>query len=77
MASKHQNRILHHLETFRSITSKEAFDIYGETRLAAVIYKLRAKGYWIATDIVEENNRYGEPCRFARYFLRGGSGAKN
>ena len=61
--------ILRHLEDFGSITSAEAFTEYGNTRLAATIFKLRERGYPITAEWETSTNRYGEPVRFARYRL--------
>ncbi len=51
----------------------QAFEQYGITRLASQINKLRNKGYDIATIMMEGENRYGEPVRYAKYVLRGES----
>ena len=44
-----EDKILMHLQKYGSITSMTAFRTYGITRLAAVIFKLRKRGYWITT----------------------------
>jgi hypothetical protein len=54
-----------HLKKHGHITSWEAINLYKATRLADIIYKLKAKGYKIFTLMVE-----GKNCRFARYFLK-------
>lgn len=66
-------RILKHLENYGSITSFEAFELYGITRLAARVKELREKGYDINTLMIEGVNRYGEACRYAKYVYRGES----
>lgn len=63
--------ILEHLKNFPYLTSKEAFEKYGVTRLAACIFDLREKGYHIETVMVETTTRFGESCRYARYVLKG------
>lgn len=63
--------ILEHLKNFPYLTSKEAFEKYGVTRLAACIFDLREKGYEIETVMVETTTRFGESCRYARYVLKG------
>lgn len=64
--------ILRHLRHYGSITSWEAIQEYGITRLAAVIFDLRKMG-WNIPDIWEERtNRFGEPVRFKRYILKPG-----
>lgn len=66
-----KSRILNHLERYKTLTSMQAFEQYGITRLASQINKLRNKGYDIATIMMEGENRYGEPVRYAKYVLRG------
>ena len=61
--------ILKHLRAYPWITSKDAFEIYGITRLSARIKDLRDKGYDIETVMVETETRFGESCRYARYVL--------
>ena len=62
-------RILDHLQTYPEITSMEAFQLYGITRLSACIFDLKKKGYKIATRRVKLKNRYGEPVTFVAYSL--------
>lgn len=49
------------------ITSRDAFEYYGITRLSARIKELREMGYDIRTIMVETTTRFNEPCRYARY----------
>ena len=64
-------RILEYLKKNKSITSMEAFEMFGITRLSARIFDLRALGYIIDTVIVEDVNRYGDVCRYAKYVYKG------
>lgn len=64
-------RLLEHLEKNRTITSMEAFQMFGITRLSARIFDLRHLGYIIDTVMIEDTNRYGESVRFAQYVYRG------
>lgn len=66
-------RLLEHFERFGTITSLEAFEKYGITRLSARIFDLRALGYEIDTVMVESENRYGEAVRYGKYVLKGES----
>lgn len=66
----HKARLLSYFEQYGNITSKEAFEKLGMTRLSAVVFDLRKLGYRIDTVTVESSNRYGEPVRFARYVYR-------
>ena len=51
-----------------SITTLQAFGI-GVARLASRVFDLRAKGVPIKSELVEVENRKGEKCRVARYWL--------
>ena len=61
--------ILEYLRTHKWMTSKDAFELYGITRLSARIKELRDRGYHIETVMVEGTTRFGEPCNYARYIL--------
>lgn len=61
--------VLKHLKVKGSITSLEAFELYGATRLSAIIFNLRKKGYDIKTTDGACIDRYGHKCNFARYTL--------
>lgn len=61
------NEVLKHLQDKKSITSIEAIDLYGATRLSAIIFNLKKKGYDIITKREECVDRYGNTCQFARY----------
>jgi len=60
-----------HLLKHGSITSWEAINLYGETRLSDVILRLRQKGYDIRTIMVEFTDRYGNKGKYANYVLKG------
>lgn len=66
-------RILNHLETYGSITAREATRTYEIYRLAARIADLKRMGYNIESVEEVRTNSEGETKRFARYYLRGGS----
>lgn len=53
----------------KGITSMEAFNLYGITRLSARIFALRLRGYEIECITETTTNRYGNPCRYGRYVL--------
>ena len=44
-----KQKVLWHLRTHSSITSWEAIERYGATRLAAIIFDLKAEGWHIYT----------------------------
>ena len=59
------------LESHASISSMEAIENFGATRLSAIIFNLRHKnGLNIETVWCEGRDRFGNPMRFARYYLR-------
>ena len=63
--------IMAYMQKNGSITSKEAFEHFGVTRLAACIYDLRVLGYNIETIKVDGTTRFGEPCQYAKYVYKG------
>lgn len=64
-------RILKYFKSGNSLTSKEAFELFGVTRLAARVKELRDAGYDIRTSMETSENRYGETVRYARYLYKG------
>lgn len=65
-------QVLKHLQTCRSITQKEAIELYGAYRLSDIIFKLRNGGYEIATITETKKDRNGNTSNFARYVLKAG-----
>ena len=61
--------VLWHMTKHKSITSMDAFSMYGITRLSAKIYNLRQDGHKIGMVWEESVNRYGVPVRFGKYFI--------
>lgn len=68
-SNSQREAILNHLQTRNSITSIEAINNYGVTRLAAVVFALKKEGYNIHSNIKHGMTRYGEPCCYAEYSL--------
>lgn len=62
-----KEKVLRHLRDYGNITSWQAFEEYGITRLSAVIYTLRKSGFNITSFLDTRINRYGECINFARY----------
>jgi hypothetical protein len=62
--------VLDWLREHASISSMEAIKQFGATRLSAHIFNLRKAGYDIETVMCEGRDRFGNPTRFARYYLR-------
>ena len=65
--------ILKHLMDFGSITTWEAFEDYGCTRLPSRICDLKRDGIAIEKTMVTKKNRYGRNVSFAKYTI-GGNG---
>lgn len=63
------SEIIKHLKVKGSITSLEAFELYGATRLSAIIFELRRKGFEIKTEDATCVDRYGHKCSYAKYVL--------
>ena len=64
-----EKAVFKHLQQFGSITSWEAIQEYGATRLSALILILRRKGYNIETQMMFSKDRFGNYCKFAKYIL--------
>jgi hypothetical protein len=58
-----------HLMSGKTLTSMEAFSLYGCTRLSDKVFRLRKSGLNIQTIMVEGETRYGTPCSYAKYKL--------
>ena len=55
------------LLTVGHITSMQAIELFGATRLSAIIFNLRDKGYDIKTENITSIDRNGNSCVFAKY----------
>ena len=62
--------VLNYLKQNGSLTSMQAFELFGATRLSAIIFNLKSK-YNIVTQDMECIDRYGHVCHFAKYVYRG------
>ena len=62
--------VLQWLHPGAGISSMEAIQSFGATRLSAIIFNLRKRGYNIETVRCEGTDRFGNPMRYARYYLR-------
>ena len=64
------SEILHYMKTHKKgITSKDAFELFGATRLSGLIYGLRKQGHNITTHTELVRTRYGHMVEIARYKL--------
>lgn len=62
--------VMLYMEQFGSITTLEAFNELGVTRLASRIHDLTSAGINISREIVKGKNRYGEPVHYMRYSIQ-------
>lgn len=66
-----KNRVLNYMLEFGSITTKQAFEDLGCTRLSEYIRQLRTD-MTIDDEVLTGVNRYGEKVFWKRYFIRKG-----
>ena len=66
-----ENRVLNYMLEFGSITTKQAFEDLGCSRLSEYIRRLRTKMI-IEDEIVTGINRYGEKVFWKKYFIKEG-----
>lgn len=64
-----ENRIYNYMLEFGSITTKQAFEDLGCTRLSEYIRRLRQK-YQVDDEIETGINRYGEKVIWKKYFIK-------
>ena len=69
MTPKEERLLTYLRKSKRGITSLDAINKLGETRLSATIYLLRQRGFQILDTYETSQNRYGENTRFKRYVL--------
>lgn len=60
------SKVLWHLKKYKSITSWEAIQNYKATRLSAIIFELKKRGYVFET-VREDNIETGS--HYSRYYL--------
>lgn len=65
----HTQIILNHLRKYKTITTLEAFELYGITRLPSRIFDLRESGFKIGLIWEHGTNRYGNQVKWGKYFL--------
>ena len=66
-----RSAVLGYMMNHEFITAEEAFTLFGVTRISSVISDLRDKGYLIETVMVEHVNRFGNPCKYGRFYYKG------
>lgn len=60
--------VIDFIQKHGSITTLQAFGI-GVARLASRVFDLKCKGVPIQREMIEVENRKGDKCRVARYWL--------
>ncbi len=65
----HKTRCLKYLQDHKSITSLQAIQDLGNTRLAQTILTLKRDGHSIHTETIEVSNRWGGTAHVAKYTL--------
>lgn len=65
-----KQRVIDYINIVGSISSMEAFQDLGVTRLSDVIFRLKKDGYEFDTVTETRKNRFGETTSFARYSLK-------
>lgn len=61
--------VLEHLKKHGNITTWQAIQKYGITRLSAKIFNLRKQGFKINNENISKINRYGVQVNFVKYVL--------
>lgn len=64
--------VLKHLQEGKTITSMQAINLYGATRLSGIIYFLRNDGHDIRAKTMTVKNRFGHCSNVSVYSLVGG-----
>ena len=67
--TKRLQRVFDYMVDNKFITSQQAFNDLGETRLSGAIYELKKKGVHIGSEDVEVTNRYKEKRIVTRYYI--------
>lgn len=65
--SKSQERVYKYMQRYGYITTLQAFEDLGETRLSARIFELKKKGVKIVSENIVKSNRFNEPRIVAKY----------
>lgn len=62
-------KVMKYMEQNGGITSAEALSELGIMRLASRISDLKQMGVEVKSVLIKGKNRFGEPIRYARYFI--------
>lgn len=69
--SGNKEKVLDHFRKYKAITTMDAFELYGMTRLSAVIHNLKKESYIFDEEWVEVETRYGNKVKVKSYILVG------
>lgn len=61
--------ILAHFEQGKTLTCKQAEELFGCMRLPARVWELNRAGFDIRSRMVKGVNRFGRPVRYAEYYV--------
>ena len=70
-------KVKEHLIEIGYITSLEAIQLYGVTRLSSIIFNLRKRGMNIETVMTDFVDKYGDKSKYAVYTLMENNNGKN
>ena len=62
-------KVLEHLKNYGCITSLEAIELYGATRLSSIIFELRKHGHKIETIDMPFIDRFGSKSHYGKYVM--------
>lgn len=71
MKKSQRSEVLRYMKQHRCITANTAHDLFGVNRIGTVISDLRDQGYLIETVMVDGTNKYGNSCRYGKYYYKG------
>ena len=69
MKKSQKSEVLKYMQSHKGITSIQAIEKFGATRLSDIIFRLRQEGYEIETEQITTKNRYGHATTYAKYSL--------
>lgn len=67
----HNEKVLQYMQTFGSITPREAVNCLDVYRLSGRIFDLKKAGHDIKSTIESHTNADGEVKRYSRYYIGG------
>ena len=62
-----KSEVLKYLREHETMTAKEAYDLFGAERLAAIVHWFREHGHLIESIDCTGKNRYGGTVNFTKY----------